>query len=219
MLTPAQEGERRRNLLLTLVMIGLLMTPAWFSPTWLRVPWMVAGLVFGLPAAWVSWRYTPWLPTPTEDLARVVRLLDLRPGQRFCDLGAGEGRMVLHVAASTGADATGIELSPFHWLIGRLRLLLQGNERTHLVLGDFHRVDLSGYDALYLWGTSAIVATPEFLALTRRLKRGARLVCHHHPIPGLEPDSVDVDGRRPIRVYVMPPSPVVTNPVHPREDG
>lgn len=193
---------------MTLVFLGIAMTPAWFSPTWLRLPWMAAGLVLGAPAVWVAWRHTPWLPTPIEDLPRVVRLLGLRPGQRFCDLGAGEGRVVLAVERATGAACTGIELSPFHYLLGRLRLALQGNERTRLVAGDFLRADLSGYDALYVWGTSVTTTTPAFLAQVETLRPGTRLVCHHHPIPGLVPTEIDTGGRRPIHLYVVPPRTV-----------
>ena len=52
-------------------MIGVLATPAWLLPApWSQV-WLVATLLFAGPSLWVSWRYSPWLPTPAGELDRV----------------------------------------------------------------------------------------------------------------------------------------------------
>lgn len=195
---------RRQDLLLTLSMVGIAMTPAWLLPRWLAVPWMISGAILAPPAIWVSWRSSPWLPTPAAEWDRIVRHLALRPGQRFCDLGAGDGRFVRWVNAATGADATGLELSLAPYLVGRLRLALTGGPGTRMVLGDWYAHDLSGYDAVYVWGTAYSVGTERFgRHLRSSLRPGARIVSYHHPIPGLEPVSIDRDGQRPLFVYVV----------------
>ncbi|MFT4013907.1 MAG: class I SAM-dependent methyltransferase [Paracoccus sp. (in: a-proteobacteria)] len=56
---------------------------------------------------------------PTMDLAQaqeakldlICRKLDLRPGERFVDIGAGWGGLLFHAAERYGVDATGITLS------------------------------------------------------------------------------------------------------------
>ena len=41
----------------------------------------------------------------------ICRKLDLRPGERFVDIGAGWGGLLIHAARHYGVDATGITLS------------------------------------------------------------------------------------------------------------
>ena len=60
-----------------------------------------------------------YFATPGMDLAAaqvakldlICRKLDLRPGERFLDIGAGWGGLMLHAARHYGVDATGITLS------------------------------------------------------------------------------------------------------------
>ncbi|MTH34440.1 methyltransferase domain-containing protein [Paracoccus limosus] len=52
------------------------------------------------------------LPQAQEaKLDLICRKLDLRPGERFVDIGAGWGALLLHAARHYGVDATGITLS------------------------------------------------------------------------------------------------------------
>lgn len=198
--------HRRHNLLLTLVMVGVGMTPAWLGPSWLVLPWMVAGVLFGGPAVYYTWRYAPWMPSPAVEVPRIVTALGLGPGQGFCDLGAGDGRLVVAVRRATGARCVGIEAAPLQYLVGRLHLALRGDRDTVLRFGDLHRADLSGFDALYVWGTAYWVATPAFREhLQRTLKPGARVVSYHHRLHGLRPVRVDDSGVRPIYVFVPRP--------------
>jgi hypothetical protein len=194
---------RHRDLLLTAVMLGLALTPAWFVPTWLSVPWQLVFFVVGPLALWHSWHHAPWQPTPRAELDRVLRALALRPESRFCDLGAGDGRLVARVHAATGAECTGLEVSPLLWLVASARLA--ASRRTRARLGDLYRADLSSYDAVYVWGTAYSVDTERFGAHVRTAMRpGARLVSYHHPVHGLVPDRVDEGGQRPLFVYTIP---------------
>ena len=199
-------AHRRRDLLLTAVMVGILLTPAWLLPGWASLLWQVGVVLLALPALWWSWRHAPWHPTPRADLERALTLLKLAPEQRFCDLGAGDGRVVLAAHALTGAHCVGIEVSPLPWLIGRLRLALQGGPATELWWADLYRSDLSRFDALYVWGTAYGTGTAAFVAhLEQHLRPGARVVSYHHPLPGLSPVATDTTGERPLYLYVPVP--------------
>jgi hypothetical protein len=201
MLDPA----RRQDLLMTAVMIGVVLTPAWFLPApWSQV-WQLVTLLVGAPALWWSATHAPYHPTPAAETARVVAALNLAPGQRFCDLGAGDGGLLLRVRAATGATAHGIEASPLPWLVARWRT--RGVDGVSLAFGDLYRADLSSFDAVYVWGTAYGTATDRFVARMRAtMKPGARLVSYHHALPGLAPTHVDREGQRPLFVYAMPPS-------------
>ncbi len=197
-------ASRRRDLLLTSVMVCIGLTPAWLTPAWFSTPWLIAGVCLGIPALYASWRYAPWVPTPSGELPRLLTHLALSPEHAFCDLGAGDGRMVLWVHRATGADCTGVEIAPLQYLVARARLALSGSARVRVLPGDLYRTDLSRFDAVYVWGTAYFVSTPRFGAYVQRaLRDGARLVSYHHPVHGLQPAQIDSGGERPIYVYVI----------------
>ena len=197
-------ATRRRDLLLTLVMLGIAFTPAWLLPTPLATPWLWVVSLVGAPAVFVSWMYAPWVPTPASDFDRILACLDLQPGDAFCDLGAGDGRMLTRVHGATGARCTGIEISPALYLLARLRLAGSRAPLTQMRFGDLHRADLSQFDVLYVWGTAYWVGQPAFGAfVASALKPGARLVSYHYPVGGIPIQRCDNEGERPIFVYVF----------------
>ncbi len=196
-------ASRQRDLLLTLVMVAIGLTPAWLAPAWISVPWQIAGVIFGVPALYYSWHYAPWVPTPADDLPRILQALAVKPDEAFCDLGAGDGRMLIRVHEATGAPCTGFEVAPLQYLLGRLRVGMSGAAATRIVFGDVHQQDLSEFDVLYVWGTAYWVGTPEFGAAMRQsMKPGARLISYHQPLVEWHPVAVDEGGSRPIYSYV-----------------
>jgi len=200
------------------VLIGVLLTPAWFLPLWPSRVWQLAVAILGLPALWLAWRHAPWQPTPAAERARILHHLGLTSDQTFADLGAGDGRLVAWVHDATGARALGWEASALPWLVAWLRLLRRPGATVHLA--DLYRADLSEVDAAYVWGTAYSVAEPRFgQRMVRALKPGARLLSYHHPVHGLDPVAVDDDGQRPLYVYTMPPRTRVGGPEAPVGEG
>ncbi|MEW5940837.1 MAG: hypothetical protein AB1750_14300, partial [Chloroflexota bacterium] len=73
-----------------------------FALTWILVP-----AFYGLPS----------VPTRPDRIRAALRLADLRPGEAFFDLGAGDGRTLVIAAREFGAKATGIEVGPAQCLV------------------------------------------------------------------------------------------------------
>ncbi|MFT4626316.1 MAG: hypothetical protein ACI8PZ_004993 [Myxococcota bacterium] len=198
---------RRRDLLLTSVMLAVLLTPAWLAPPELAIPWLLACLLLAAPALWLSWTHAPWVPTPTADLPYILAALTLQPGERFCDLGAGDGRMIRAVRDATGATCTGVEAAPLLFSIAWARLALGRDGGATVRLGDLYGADLSGFDAVYVWGTPYSVGTDRFRSfLERSLPAGARVVSYHQPVSGWTPTATITAGQRPIYLYSPAPS-------------
>lgn len=195
-------ATRRRDLTLTIVMFCIAITPAWLTPSWFAVPWLLVVGGLSLPALWLTWGHAPWVPTPADELPRIVAALEMTADDRFCDLGCGDGRVVVGVQRATGAVCTGIEAAPLMWLIARLRVVFQ--PRAHVRFGDLYGCDLSDYTVIYVWGTAYSVGTERFSAFVRRTaKPGTRVVSYHTQIPGLERSGVDESGQRPIHIYQL----------------
>lgn len=132
----------------------------------------------------------PWLPTWRKDLGRILALINLQPGQKFYDLGCGDGRLIC-AAGSGGAQAVGIELSLFPYLLARAKIAFEKNP-AKIIFGDFFRVNLNDADAVYLFLTPPVMLKIK-TKLEAELKPGAKIVSYHFAIPDWSPAVVDKD--------------------------
>ena len=72
---------------------------------------LVVGLISILLFAGVVAFGAPFLPTLSKRVDDAIKLLDLKPGQTFLELGCGDGRL-LKAAAKKGIYSVGYELNP-----------------------------------------------------------------------------------------------------------
>ncbi len=154
--------------------------------------------------AYAAIQGAPWVPTRKPDIDRLLRLLDLKPDQKFVELGCGDGRVSLAIAKRTHAQVTGIELSLAQWLIATMRGFLSPSFRKSglFIFGNVFSQDLSKYDAVYLFLMPDTYAKlrPKF---ERELRTGSRVISYVWPIQGWEPDKVDEqEGRQKLFLYI-----------------
>ncbi len=118
----------------------------------------------------------------------------LTPGDRFLDLGSGDGRVVF-MASLLGAEGTGIEYDKKMVKISRragkaLRDLVD-LERVRIVRGDFFESSWSGYDVIFYFDLSSFAQDRVREKLRRELDPGAVLLVgfEQAPFPGLEREA------------------------------
>ncbi|MDO8622525.1 MAG: hypothetical protein Q7R80_04815, partial [bacterium] len=101
--------------------------PADRTDSGMDLPIIAAILVLPILAtfAYAGVSGAPWVPTWRRDVDRFLALAQLRPGERFYDLGCGDGRLV-RAAANTGTIATGFECSLLPYLLAKLRVGRRG---------------------------------------------------------------------------------------------
>lgn len=114
-------------------------------------------------------------PSLLEELIPAFRA-EIRPGQRFLDLGSGDGRVVF-LAALLGAHATGIEYDgTLHRLAEQARdrlAHLVPTDRARLKQGDFFKEDFSRYDVLfYYWGHGSFLEKELLEKIAREMRGG-----------------------------------------------
>jgi len=99
---------------------------------------------------YAEYKYDTYAPTPFEHLNIILNESGLQPGERFCDLGSGDGRFVIE-AAHLGADATGIELDNDLYVDSANKIMGLGlSDHARILRTDFYDVDLSEFDVIFI---------------------------------------------------------------------
>jgi len=133
----------------------------------------------------------PFVGSPLPVIRHMLELAQLKPGETFFDLGAGDGRTVIMAAKDFGARAVGVELRDD--LVKRAlanvhELGLQ--DHVTIVESDMFAVDLRPADVVFLYLTTSAneKVKPK---LESELKKGARIVSHDYEILGWKPFKVE----------------------------
>jgi len=122
---------------------------------------------------------------------QMLILAELKSGETFYDLGAGDGRTVIMAAKDFGAKAVGVELredlaKKALESIDELGL----NGRVQVLQDDMFKVDLTPADVVFLYLTTSAneKIKPK---LESELRPGTRVVSHDYEILGWKPSRID----------------------------
>jgi len=133
----------------------------------------------------------PYVPTPPQVIRQMLILAELKPGEVFFDLGAGDGRAVIMAAKDFGARAVGVELRED--LVKRALSTVYEHglqNRVTIVSGDMFNVDLTSADVVFLYLTTSAneKIKPK---LEVELKAGVRVVSHDYEVVGWKSMKVE----------------------------
>ena len=157
--------------------------------------------IFGLTFLYAAWRAAPWLPMRANDVERALSLAKIQLGEKFYDLGAGDGRTLL-AAAAEGAIAEGFEISLFPYLLAKLKIIFSKNKnKPKIYFRDFWRINLGEADVIFVFLMPRIMQKLKE-KMEKELKPGARIICYTFLMPGWQPAAVgDIPGRPKIYLY------------------
>ncbi|MBS7616966.1 class I SAM-dependent methyltransferase [Candidatus Bathyarchaeota archaeon] len=133
----------------------------------------------------------PYVPTPLPVVRHMLTLAQLKPGEVFFDLGAGDGRTVVMAAKEFGARAVGVELREDLAKKALSTIYDEGlQDRVTIVNGDMFNVDLTSADVIFLYLTTSAneKIKPK---LEAELKKGVRIVSHDYEIVGWKPAKIE----------------------------
>ena len=133
----------------------------------------------------------PFVPSPAQVIQYMLKLADLKAGEVFFDLGAGDGRTVVMAAKSFGARAVGVELRE-DLAKKALSTIHESDlaDRVTIVNGDMFSVNLTSADVVFLYLTTSAneKIRPK---LEHDLRKGVRVVSHDYEIVGWKPLKVE----------------------------
>ncbi|HTP53578.1 MAG TPA: SAM-dependent methyltransferase [Thermoplasmata archaeon] len=158
------------------------------------------GLAFGLLAGALALAYfvfasfafgAGYQPTPRRAVETMLRLAEVGPEDTVYDLGAGTGAIVFRAARVYRARTLAVEVEPIR--VGILHLRRRTGpfaDRIRIRWGNLFSLDFREATVVtaFLWPGAMERLRPKFEA---ELRSGARVVSHHHPVPGWTATAVD----------------------------
>jgi outer membrane protein assembly factor BamB len=130
-----------------------------------------------------------FVPTPQDVVERMVEAADVRAEDVVCDLGCGDGRVLVTAARRHGCRALGYDIDPECVRMSRANVAAAGLGRLVTVeQRDLFTVDLRDVDVVMLYLSPEL--NERLLPQLARLRPGARVVSHAFGIPGVHPDRV-----------------------------
>jgi len=126
-------------------------------------------------------------PTPHDVVNAMLRLAEVKETDVVCDLGSGDGRIVIAAAKQFGCKATGYEIDEELVKLSRERAAKAGvADLVTIERADIFDVDLRQADvvAVFLLPKQLERLIPQL----DKLKAGARIASHQFKIPGIELD-------------------------------
>lgn len=125
----------------------------------------------------------PFVPTPDEKVAIMLKFADIQPGQKSVDLGAGDGKIVIAMA-KMGAIAYGFEIQQKYARRAKAQIARDGLiGKAFVTEGDFWQKDLSEFDIVTVYGM-ALIMDQVSKKLTQELKDGTKVISNGFPVPG-----------------------------------
>lgn len=128
----------------------------------------------------------PYAPLGHERIANMMKVLQIKPGEKAVDIGSGDGRIVIELARQ-GAEAHGYEINPLLVLISRRNIRkagLQGKAFIHRA--DMWQQDYSGFSAITLYTTTHAMGRLE-KKLRKDVNPGTRIAANYFKFPNWQP--------------------------------
>ncbi len=127
----------------------------------------------------------PFVPTPMNQVDRMLKAAKIKPGEKVYDLGCGDGRLVYKAATDYKAVAVGYEYSPFVWFWAWLLKKIAWKSSAKVLLRNFWTQDLRDADVLITYLLPHSMEHMKKLILPQ-LKKGARVISHAFPLEGVK---------------------------------
>ena len=128
-----------------------------------------------------------YVATPSDVVARMLRLANVTEEDVVYDLGCGDGRIVVRAARQHGARGVGYDINPLR--VAESLRNVRRNRVEQLVTierRDIFTVDLSPATVVTLYLLPEM--NERLIPQLKELKPGSRIVAHDYEIPGVTPD-------------------------------
>lgn len=129
-----------------------------------------------------------YVPTPHDVVKRMLELAEVVKTDVVCDLGSGDGRIVIAAAKQYGCRALGYDIDRELVAAARAEAAKQGVEKfAAFERGDVFEVDLAAVNVVTLYLLPQ--QNEKLVAQFNKMRPGSRIVSHQFAIPGIAAKS------------------------------
>ena len=150
-----------------------------------------------------------FVATPQDVVEKMLELAGVTKADVVCDLGSGDGRIVMTAARKYQAKAVGYEIDAELVQLSRGKIKKQKLiELATVEHRDFFTVDLSSADVITVFLQPPVLE--RLRPQLKMLRPGSRIVSHFFAIPGVRPDktiefeSADDNERHTLHLWTLP---------------
>lgn len=132
----------------------------------------------------------PFVPVKKKTLNKIVSALNLDEQSILYDLGCGDGRVLFAAQrAHPQISCVGIEISPFPFLLAKIKQAFSPKKNVHIFYGDFFNLDISKatHIFLYLFPETLDILLPK---LKRELKTGSKVISCDFEFSKIKPEKI-----------------------------
>lgn len=150
------------------------------------------GCAFGL--SWFAGSDAPYVPTKKDKAIKLLKSLNLKKGQKFYELGSGDGRVVIE-AAKLGLESFGIEQSWMRVIWSKIQAHRAKLPNAKFKHGNIFNEDLSDANVVYIYLLPKGVAklSPK---LKKELKKGTTVITQTFHLKDWKPvKKIDLPGK------------------------
>src|SRR3989344_1700471 len=139
---------------------------------------MILVLILGVLAIFLLynvWRGAPYVPSRDNAVQAMIALAAIRPGEQACDLGSGDGRIVIALAMA-GAIAHGYETNPILVWLSRRKIKKQNLQgRAFIHWNSLWSSNLRDFQIVTIFGITHIMSELGE-KITREMEPGSRVL-------------------------------------------
>lgn len=152
---------------------------------------IVALFSLALFVYWLSMAYSvigggPYVGSKPTDVTEMVRLANVKPGDKAADLGSGDGRLIIALAQA-GAEAHGYEVNPILVLWSRYKIWRSGlSGKAFIHWRNLWKESYRDFNIITLYTIFYVMNRME-IKLQNELAPGARVVCNTFLFPTWKP--------------------------------
>lgn len=126
------------------------------------------GLLFWQISNLISVFYgSPYVKTRHCIIKKALEMVDLKKDDVFYELGCGSGDVLL-TAAKYGVKAIGYEISPYYYILAKLRTMRYHN--IEVKYQNIHKVDFKKADVIYCYLLPKLLSKIDFSKVKQQVK-------------------------------------------------
>lgn len=167
---------------------------------WISLLAVVIILIIAIPTFYGFFGAAPIFYSPTKAIEEALEFIKPAAGEKFYDLGMGNGRVLAIAANKFKLNVFGFEMSPIVYWLARINLFFRGVKSDNLRLCNFYNQDLSGADIVFCFLSPFAMEKlrPKF---ERELKSGARVISYAFRINNWQEDLI-LHSSYPGKVFI-----------------